>query len=243
MVAAEGKIAPASSPSPATDARPRRRRTWWMLAVPAGALVVLLGFALHAEIKYRRRAEAISVLQELGNVCFGEYPPQGWLSELIGRNTQPEAPVYSINLEGDSATDVALAYVGRISELRDLDLSLSNVTDAGIARIGGLTGLHMLGLYDTRVTDTGLAHLRSLARLQKLYLGRTSVTDAGLAHIGCLTKLQHLDLAGSAVTDTGLAHLRNLTSMRHLDLRGTSVTDAGVAELKKHLPNTRIFGP
>jgi hypothetical protein len=81
-VAERGERAPASlSPSgppstpPLEYARPRRR--WWIWAVPAGALAVLLGFALNAEIKYHRRLKAIKALQEIGKVEFGPLPPAG----------------------------------------------------------------------------------------------------------------------------------------------------------------------
>ncbi|MHC4249851.1 MAG: leucine-rich repeat domain-containing protein, partial [Planctomycetota bacterium] len=209
----------ASSPESA-ETRPRRR--WWIWAVPAGALALLLGFALHAEIRYRGRAEAIRVLQKVGEVHFGAPPPLSWLSKLLGSKTQPDSPVFRIMLGGDSATDGALAHVGRVTELKHLHLlNGSAVTDAGLAHLRGLTDLESLYLQGTSVTDAGLAHIGGLTDLKELWLGGTRVTDAGLAHVGGLTRMVELRLGGTGVTDAGLAHIGGLTNLEFLDLKST----------------------
>ncbi len=239
---------------PASE-KSRPRRTWWIWAVPAGALAILLGFALNAEIKYRRRAGAIRALQEIGNVQFHGAPPASWLSRLVGRKTTSDPPVFSVSLKGPSAGDAALAHLRWIPELEGLNLHDGVVTaaglrhlrtlthlrqfslfrtqipDAGLVHIGKLTELWVIHLSGNGVTDTGLAHLRGLTGLKNLTLFGTRVSDASLVHLRGLTRLQYIDLRRLNVTDTGLAHLRGLTRLHTLYLSGTDVTDAGLVHI------------
>jgi hypothetical protein len=211
-----------------------------MLAVPGGALAVLLGFALHAEVRYRRRAAAIRELQEVGRVVFGDPPPPSWFSKLLGRRAKADLPVHVVMLEGEHATERALADIGLITELEYLNLGESAVNDAGLAHIGSLANLKQLELSRTSVTDAGLAHLPGLPNIEWLGLIGTGVTDAGLAHLRDRASLECLYLDHTGVTDAGLSHLHGLANLRWLGLSGTRVTDAGMAEFRKHLPNTSI---
>ena len=177
-----------------------------------------VNFTLSAEIKHRRRAEAIRALQEHGKLRFGPPPPASRLSKLLGSQAPPDPPVLWVQLLGFWATDAALEHVGWIVELEILDLTGGTVTDAGLAHLRSLTSLGVLHLYGTSVTDAGLAHLRGLTKLRVLGLCGTSVTDAGLAHISGLTKLTYLDLASTRVMDAGLAHIGGLTRLMKLNL-------------------------
>jgi hypothetical protein len=202
-----------------------------MLAVPGAALAVLLGFALHAEVRYRRRASAIRALQEAGEVGFGKPRPPTWISRLLGPQAQSDLPVVWVKLRRRSAAEAMLANVAWIAEIESLSLGGSAVTDAGLAHIRSLANLDRLGLYGTGVTDVGVAHLRGLTNLRRLALAETAVTDAGLAHLAGLTGLQYLYLGGTHVTDAGLMHVGGLTELRRLSLEATRVTDAGLTHL------------
>jgi len=63
--------------------------------------------------------------------------------------------------------DSALAQVGRLRRLEELELSSSEVTDAGLKHLMGLTALKKLGLGSTQVTDAGVQELqRALPNLE-----------------------------------------------------------------------------
>jgi hypothetical protein len=244
------------SPSPVAGTHSRWWPRWLTLALPLAALAPLLGFALNAEITFRRRAEAIRVLQKLGDVWFDKAPPRSWVSELFGLRTSHYPPVKRVSLQGRSATPTALSYVGRIAELRrleflsgaiaDTDLELirdqnalqslslenSTVTDDGLVHLRGLVNLQTLILKGTRVTGTGFAHLRGLTNLELLFLNDTGLTDVGLAHLGGLTRLRRLDISKTSVTDAGLVHVGDLEGLEVLRLENTSVTDAGLANVR-----------
>ena len=65
--------------------------------------------------------------------------------------------------------DVALAHVGRLRRLEELELSISEVTDAGLKHLMGLTALKKLDLENTNVTDGGVQELQmALPKLEIL---------------------------------------------------------------------------
>ena len=61
----------------------------------------------------------------------------------------------TLNLWGSQLTDAGLEYVGRLKNLRKLDLSDNSITDAGLVHLQGLTQLETLELQGTQVTDAG----------------------------------------------------------------------------------------
>jgi Leucine Rich repeat len=61
----------------------------------------------------------------------------------------------------------ALAQVGRLRRLEELELSTSEVTDVGLKHLMGLTTLKKLDLGSTQVTDAGAQELqRALPNLE-----------------------------------------------------------------------------
>jgi hypothetical protein len=65
--------------------------------------------------------------------------------------------------------DAALAHVGRLRRLEELELSTSEVTDAGLKHLMELTALKKLDLENTNVTDAGVQELqKALPKLEIL---------------------------------------------------------------------------
>ncbi len=91
------------------------------------------------------------------------------------------ARLETLHLSNSGVIDDAwLRPIGRLTTLRDLQLSGSEITDAGLAPLGNLIGLAHLLICSPLVTDAGLAHLRPLTRLADLSF-YARVSDAGLA--------------------------------------------------------------
>jgi len=89
-----------------------------------------------------------------------------------------------------------------------VDFDDSPVTNVGLAHLKDLTNLKGLSLRNTKVTDPGLEHLKALTELEWLYLNETQITDVGLEHLKVLTNLRHLGLGGTQVTDEGVKKLQ-----------------------------------
>jgi hypothetical protein len=95
---------------------------------------------------------------------------------------------------------------GRVTHLM---LAGRHLPPAVLAEIGKLTELRHLDIYGTTVTDDGLALLKDLQKLKELGLGSTPVTDKGLVHLEKLNDLQHVWLAKSSATKAGAEKLKD----------------------------------
>jgi len=98
-------------------------------------------------------------------------------------------PMYQVDADGrvtrlrlvwQHLPSPVLAEVGKLTELRAIDLAWSTVTDEGLAQLKDLQKLRSIGLGGTPVTDQGLVHLEKLQSLQWLWLPAKTVTKAGV---------------------------------------------------------------
>jgi Leucine Rich repeat len=161
-----------------------------------------------------------------------------------------------INWSADGVTDVGVACLKRLTNLKILTIQDTRMTDQGVAHLGKLSRLESLMIDRNPITDEGLAKLRSLTRLKYLHVGGARVeedkgvyiktfrsdeiTDAGLVHLKGLTELRGLGIEGTGVTDQGLRHLEGLSKLTHLYIAGTRITDAGAKTLQQAIPGLKI---
>ncbi len=148
--------------------------------------------------------------------------------------------------------DSKLETLGKLTQLRDLNLGMTSVTDRGMKHLAKLKNLQTLKLYGNAITDAGMPYLGELTELRSLLLDGF-ITDEGLQHLNGLTKLENLRIEISYASDAGLKHLHGLSNLRFLGLddsdpanpeaRENEVTEAGVNALKQALPNCRIDWP
>ncbi len=67
-----------------------------------------------------------------------------------------------------------------LAHLQDLSCNFTTICDVAIAHLGALTSLRELDLfYCTDVTDRSLVHLSKLRYLKRMNVAGTSITDAG----------------------------------------------------------------
>lgn len=142
---------------------------------------------------------------------------------------------------GHEITDVGMAHVTQLHNLRGINLDDTIITNAGLKRLTSLTSLEGLHIGNTRVTDEGLVHLQAFRDLRVLNLEQTKITDDGLVHLQGLAKLEVLYLNMTAVSDAGLPQLNTISSLRHLELYDTLATDANVEKLQRGLPQCKII--
>jgi hypothetical protein len=145
--------------------------------------------------------------------------------------------------EIDGLDDAALAHIGKVTTLRELELGDAQITSAGLKHLRGLRELTFLGLGWTKeVTDTGLPELAALSKLEVLVLSGTKVTDAGLSHLAKLPNLKEVRLAAlPQVTDAGLLRLKDCRALKLVVVnKKTGVTPAGIAAFKQQLPACEV---
>jgi hypothetical protein len=116
---------------------------------------------------------------------------------------------------GDDVVMVALDYYepmyqvdanGRVIKLR---LTGRHLPGPVLAEVGKLKELRNLDLYGAILTDNDLAHLKDLSKLRALGLGGTAITEQGLAHLEKLPGLEYVWLPKSTVSREAADKLEN----------------------------------
>ena len=126
-------------------------------------------------------------------------------------------------------TDRALAVVGSLPALRELDLFFcEHVTDAGASELRRAKKLERLALRGTKISDSGVKFLTELNRLRSLDVGITEISDASVELLAALPELETLAIGGNRISEVGIASLRSLGRLKHLDLSGAQETDSGI---------------
>ena len=112
---------------------------------------------------------------------------------------------------GTRVTDVGLAKLTNLKNLRYLDLSGSGVTSVGLKTLAGLPKLQRLSLWNVKgVNDAGASSLESLKNVTSLDLSNTGVSDATLRALAKLPNLQRLYVSDTAVTADALTAFKKL---------------------------------
>jgi len=171
--------------------------------------------------------------------------------------------LFSVSFLGSEISDNDLAHVGRLTGLKELDVSCTQIGDSGmpylkelkelkklnlastrvclgLKHLGGLP-LQELTLDDTDIGDDALAHIAQLRALKILSLSFTKITDRGLTKIKEMKSLEKLRLNCTDIGDDGLAFVGRLTGLRELWVRSTHVSYPGLVELTKWLLNCEII--
>lgn len=146
--------------------------------------------------------------------------------------------------ENDGVTDEALGHIGKLKNLRELELGDAPITSSGIMHLRGLQSLEILGLGWTKdVGDAALPDLVALAKLETLVLSGTKVTDEGLKQLVALKQLKEIRLAAMPhITDAGLRHLGTLPALRSVHVnKKTGVTQEGIAAFRKLRPDCEVI--
>ena len=153
----------------------------------------------------------------------------GWV-EKLKQLPSPGRP-FGVSILGGELTPDALEQIGKLKQLRQVDLSGAKFPEEGLKALSNLS-LTLLKLDSTPVSDVGLAHITSQTRLVKLDLANTNVTDEGLKSLAALSSLEELKLNGNYdVTGAGMKHLAGLSNLKHLVLARTKVADAGLQQI------------
>jgi internalin A len=145
--------------------------------------------------------------------------------------------------ENDGVTDDALVHVGKLTNLRELELGDAPISSIGIKQLPGLKSLTFLSLAFTRdVGDSAMPDIAGLPNLEVLLLSGTKVTDAGLKQVATMKKLREIRLAVMPqVTDAGLKNLQSCASLRTVIVnKKTGVTPEGISAFSRLRPDCEV---
>jgi leucine-rich repeat protein SHOC2 len=141
--------------------------------------------------------------------------PEDWRGVTIENGR-----VVKLELQDFGLTGAVPAEIGRLSALRELDLSYNQLTSLP-AEIWQLTALQVLALNDNQLTSVP-AEIGQLTWLERLWLNNNQLTSVP-AEIGQLTSLERLSLCDNQLTSLP-AEIWQLTSLEELRLSYNKLT-------------------
>lgn len=136
-----------------------------------------------------------------------------------------------VDLSKSDLTDVGVEYISALKNLEELNLSNTAITDKCISALSSLHELKHLSLAGCKITNEGLRALKELANIDFLILDGTLITDTGLESLGTMKKLKCLKLNYNNIDGSGLHHLAQLYSLQNLGLCSTKITDSNFEKL------------
>ena len=118
----------------------------------------------------------------------------------------------------------------------------TRVTDVGVAKLANLKNLRHLDVSGSAVTPAGLKTLAGLPKLQRLSLWNVKgVNDAAASGLESLKTVASLDLSNTGVTDETLRALAKLPNLQRLYVSDTAITAAALTAFKKQRPSTVVY--
>lgn len=147
-----------------------------------------------------------------------------WLERLAGLTTLKRLDVANCAVHGPG-----LRYLAGLTNLRELNLTLTPVTDDGLKHLSGLKELRKLGLASTQCSGTGFTHLQGLRNLQDVNFHFTPLDDAGLAAISTVPISGRFWFAHTRFTDQGAGHLASLTRLKRCGIGSKDKASSGEA--------------
>jgi hypothetical protein len=123
--------------------------------------------------------------------CRDSYRAPDRLAQILGEYFFTQ--VYRICQPNGEFSDEDFKRCCELDELEICILNRSAITDAGLENVGRLTRLKQLDLTDTPITDAGLKHLEKLHNLEKLLLSGTNTSESALQELQ--SKLPHCKIS------------------------------------------------
>jgi hypothetical protein len=129
--------------------------------------------------------------------------------------------------------------------LSEMDCHLNGgirITDLGVAKLASLKQLRRLDLSGSAITAKGLQSLNSLPRLERLSLWNAQgLDDTAGSSLRSLRGLAALDLSATPVSDATMRELVAIPRLRNLYLTDTRVTAEAVTGFRRKLPSCAVY--
>jgi rRNA maturation protein Nop10 len=143
-----------------------------------------------------------------------------------------------LTFDGSRITRAGMVNLEGMSELRELDGGRG--ADPDLESVGKLKNLRALNLFQSRLTREGFVRLSKLNQLESLNLGDADLSDDDLRDLQSLSNLRTLSLMRAPITDAGVIHLAAIPNLQKVDLRHTKITEGGVKTLQAAKPGLTI---
>ena len=153
----------------------------------------------------------------------------GWLtdaplSQWDGVETDATGRVVALALDGNSLTGAIPKELGRLSELRRLDLSNNSLSGVIPSALGNLDRLERLDLSINQLADQIPAQLGKLSKLKTLFLHYNRLSGTIPPELRTLTELEALDFSWNQLGGQTPEWFGTLAELRSLSLTGNRLT-------------------
>jgi hypothetical protein len=145
----------------------------------------------------------------------------------------------------DELCDRALAFIGHLKGLSELNLDRSDATDVGVAHVAELPNLQSLSIFSANCNGRAIKHISKAKKLRIFRLSYNSIKDEDLQTLGDLTQLQYLSLSRTGLSDAGMKYIAKCTNIEVLDVsKNPKIGDEGLKDLMtlKKLQTLNIAG-
>jgi Leucine Rich repeat len=142
--------------------------------------------------------------------------------------------------DGSRLTDRAMAAIGSLHGLQELQLFRPAITNGGLAPLKELKELKVLVIADARISDSGLNALKDHETLEDLDLSGTNLTNAAGDLLKTIAKLKSLNVSKTKFGDAGAADLKDLKDLKVLHATNANVTAKGAMELEAAIKGVRV---
>jgi hypothetical protein len=151
-----------------------------------------------------------------------------------------------INLYESGVTERDLKWLGRCTNLEQIEMYGVNFGDEGLRHLNGLKKLKSFsaggGYEEPQFTDECFELLAQLDGLEELQLSGEFRGDK-VAALLPLKRLRSLDLDSPNFSPANLKRLEKFGHLKGLAIRGSGISDADIARLQAALPNCEVDGP
>lgn len=195
-----------------------------------------------ASINYNKTLEQIPEMKWLKLQMYGSFngiSTQQLISNENLRHIKVMTKLEELTLPRWT-NDSGLSNAAGLTNLKHLDISITNITDTGMSYLKNLNSLEKLTLHGTKVTSEGIKYLQG-KNFSILGLNQTNIGDADMEIISTFTNLKSLFLVGTKVTDASIPHFKKLKNLQRLDITGTKITQQGKQELQTAMPGLKIY--
>ena len=166
------------------------------------------------------------------------------MGEWLGVETDARGLVIALNLNENNLRGEIPSELGRLSELRQLQLYDNQLSGVIPSEMGRLGRLELLGLSSNSLVGTLPSTLGDLAELQGLYLGFNQLTGPIPRELGNLGKLRKLSLTSNQLEGIIPREIGNLSRLEILNISENRLSGRIPPELAalSNLETLWVFG-
>lgn len=137
-------------------------------------------------------------------------------------------------------TSTLIAEIGKLTELKTLELNADRIAASALYPIGNLSSLEVLTLQGADLSGDALSILKNLPDLREFYILHCHLNAASAAYIADLKSAQSVTFHVSDVNDAVIAKLPEQAKLKEINFEDDSITDKSVQFVSRFKSLTKL---